>query len=67
MKIKIIDHENGAARVIDYPGTVLLFIQVHFGAWGFYKVVKTARDHFEIYDKFTCAHVHTVTKAKKGV
>jgi hypothetical protein len=66
MKIKIENHEDKTARVFDYPGTVTQFIKIHFGAWGFYKVSKTAPDHFEIIDAFTGEHLHTVTKAKKA-
>ena len=67
MKIKIENHENNTTRVIDYPGTILQFMKIHFCAWGFYKVVKTGAGAYAVYDKFTGAHVDTVTKAKKGV
>ena len=66
MKIKIENHENNTTRVIDYPETVLFFVKVHYLSWGFYKVLKAGRDHFEIYDAFTGQHVDTVTKAKQG-
>lgn len=66
MKIKIENHSENTTRVIDYPGTVLFFVKVHYLSWGFYRVLKAGADHFEIYDTFTGAHVDTVTKAKKG-
>ena len=66
MKIKIENHNENAARVFDYPGTITQFIKIHFGAWGFYKVIKAGADVFQIFDVFTGEHVHTVTKAKKG-
>lgn len=66
MKIKIENHNENAARVFEYPGTITQFIKIHFGVWGFYKVIKAAADRFEIIDVFTGEHVHTVTKAKKG-
>lgn len=66
MKIKIENHENSATRVIDYPGTVLQFMKIHYLAWGFYQVIRTGTDAYAVYDKFSGAHVDTISKAKKG-
>ena len=65
MKIKIVNHSENTTRVIDYPGTTLLFVNVHFTSFGFYRAVFVKRDHFEIYDKFENRHCYTITKAKK--
>ena len=66
MKIKIVDHEKNSVEIIDYPGTVLLFVKIHFLYFGFYRVEKTERDVFQIYNKFDNKHCYTVSKAKKG-
>lgn len=66
MYIKIENHNENTSRVIDYPGSITLFIALHYGAWGFYKVLKAGANHYKIIDKFSGEHLHTVTKAKKG-
>ena len=66
MKIKIENHDDGTTRVIDYPGTVLQFMKIHFCAWGFYQVIRTGADSYRVIDKFSGAHVNTISKAKKG-
>ena len=66
MLIKIENHDENTTRIIDYPGTVNQFVQIHFLFFGFYKVVKTGRDKYEIYNKFDNVHCNTISKAKKG-
>ncbi len=66
MYIKIENHDEKNARVIDYPGSISLFIKIHFDAWGFYQVIKAGADRYNIIDKFSGIHVHTISKAKKG-
>ena len=66
MNIKIVDHEKNTVNVIDYPGTVLLYVKIHFLYFGFYRVEKSGRDVFQIYNKFDNNHCYTISKAKKG-
>ena len=66
MNIKIVDHEKSSTRIIDYPGTALMFVKIHFLYFGFYRVEKTARDVFQVYNKFENNHCYTVSKANKG-
>lgn len=63
MKIRIHNLETVTVREIDYPGSVSLFVKVHYGAWGFYKIIRTARDHFTIVDAFTDEIIEYVSKA----
>ena len=63
MKIRIHNLENTSVREIDYPGSVSLFVKVHYGAWGFYKVIRTARDRFTIVDAFTGEIIEYISKA----
>lgn len=62
MKIKIHNYETNAARVIEYPGSMSLFINVHYSAWGFYGVTKAGRDHYIITDKFTGEIIDEITR-----
>ena len=66
MNVKIVDHEKNTVNIIDYPGTVLLFVKIHFLYFGFYRVEKTARDVFQVYNKFDNNRRYTVSKASKG-
>lgn len=66
MYIKIQNHQENTTRVIDYPGTVLQFVKIHFLFFGFYRVEKTGSNEYQIYDKFENKHVNTITKARKG-
>lgn len=66
MYIKIENHPENTTRVIDYPGTVLQFVKIHFLFFGFYRVEKTGSNEYQIYDKFENKHVNTITKARKG-
>lgn len=65
MKIKIVDHDKNTTRIIDYPGTVLQFVKIHFLFFGFYRVEKAGSNKYLIYDKFENKHVNTISKAKK--
>ena len=65
MYIKIENYENNTTRVIDYPGTIKLFLGLHFGAWGFYSVTKAAKDVYHVTNKFDGVLLHTISKAKK--
>ena len=65
MKIKIVDYEKNAARVIDYPGTIKLYIGVHFGAWGFYTITRDGRA-YHVTDRFTGELLYTVAPGGRG-
>lgn len=65
MNIKIENHDENNTRVINYPGTILQFVNVHFTFMGFYRAVKIRRDCFQIFDKFENKHVYTISKAKQ--
>ena len=66
MYIKIENHAENTARVIDYPGTVLQFVKIHFLFFGFYRIEKAGSNKYLIYDKFENKHVNTISKANKG-
>ena len=66
MYIKIENHQENTIRVIDYPGTVLQFVKIHFLFFGFYRVEKAGSNKYLIFDKFENKHVDTITKARKG-
>ena len=66
MKIKIEDHSENTTRVIDYPFTLLQFIKIHWGAWGFYRVEKISANAYNVFCKFDGAHVYTASKAGKN-
>ena len=66
MYIKIENHQENTTRVIDYPGTVLQFVKIHFLFFGFYRVEKAGSNKYLIFDKFENKHVNTITKARKG-
>lgn len=66
MKIKIENHSENNTRVIDYPGTLLQFIKIHFVFFGFYRVEKAGSNKYLISDKFENKHLYTISKAKKG-
>lgn len=65
MFIKIENHDDNTTRVIDYPGTILQFVKIHFCFFGFYKVEKAGGNKYLISDKFANKHLYTITKAKK--
>lgn len=68
MYIKIEDHSpvsGQPVRVIDYPGTILQFVKIHFLFFGFYRVEKAGTNKYMIYYKLDGQHVYTVSKAKK--
>lgn len=62
MKIRIHNYENNAARDIDYPGSLSLFLKVHYLSWGFYGVTKTAPNRYAITDTFTGELVEEIYK-----
>ena len=66
MKIKIYDCAANTARVIEYPLTLLQFIKIHWGAWGFYRIEKAGANCYNIFSKFDGAHVYTACKAGKN-
>lgn len=66
MLIKIENHAESSERVIEYPGTVLQFVKIHFLFFGFYRIEKAGSNKYLIFDKFENAHVYTISKAKKG-
>lgn len=63
MNIKIHNYEKNATRVINYPGTISLFIKVHYLSWGFYNVTKTGKSIYTITDAFTGEVIEDITKA----
>lgn len=63
MKIKITNHQENTTRVIEYPFTLLQFIKIHWGAWGFYRIEKAAANVYNVYCKLDGAHVYTACKA----
>ena len=65
MFIKIENHDENTTRVIDYPGTVLQFVKIHFQFFGFYRIEKAGSNKYLIFDKFENKHVNTISKAKK--
>ena len=66
MYLKIENHAENTTRIIDYPGTVLQFVKIHFMFFGFYRVEKAGTNKYMIYDKFENKHINTISKAKKG-
>ncbi len=66
MRIRIQDYEGGNVRNIEYLGTVSLFVNVHYAAWGFYRIIKTGRERFAITDIFTGELIAEISKAPKG-
>lgn len=67
MKIKLENHSENTTRVIDYPFTVLQFVNINFAMWGaIYGIEKTGTNKYEIYNGFDGAHIYTVSKARKS-
>lgn len=66
MNIKIENHRENTIRVIDYPGTLLQFVKIHFLFFGFYRIEKAGSNKYLISDKFENKQLYTISKAKKG-
>ena len=66
MKIKIEYHDQGTYSVREYPYTLLQFVKIHWGAWGFYRIEKTGTNEFKIYDKFDGILRYTASRAGKN-
>ena len=64
MKIKIIDHAENTARVIEYPFTVSQFVKIHWGAWAYYRIEKAGPTTYNIFSGFDDSHLYTVSKAR---
>lgn len=62
MKFTINNVIENTTKTVETPFTFREWLSIHFGAWGFYKVVKIDSKHYEIYDKFSNVLQYTITK-----
>jgi hypothetical protein len=53
-------------KTIETPLTQREFISIHWGAWGFYQIIKTGVNRYLISDKFSRNACYTIEKIKKG-
>ena len=63
MYLKIENHAEKTTRIIDYPGTIKLFLSLH--SMGFFQVVKTGANSYGMVDRFTGEIFTTVSKPGK--
>ena len=63
MYLKIENHHENTTRIIDYPGTIKLFLSLH--SMGFFQVVKTDANTYCMVDRFTGEIFTTVSKPGK--
>ena len=64
--LQLVNHHGGTVEKIETPLTLREFISIHWGAWGFYKVMKAGPNMYMIFDSFSNKHCYTIGKIKKG-
>lgn len=64
--LQLFNHNDGTVQTIETPLTLREFIAIHWGAWGFYQIIKTGVNRYLISDKFSRNACYTIEKIKKG-
>lgn len=64
--LQVLNHNDGTTKTIETPLTLREFIAIHFGAWGFYQIIKTGVNRYLISDIFSRQACYTIEKIKKG-
>ena len=64
MKIKIENHEESNVRIIEYPFSVLDFVNIHFVCFGIYRIAKHSAGVYHVFNAFDGSHIYTVSKAR---
>lgn len=63
MYIKIENHAENTTRIIDYPGSMSLFIAAH--SFGIFNVIKIKPGVYSFMDRFTGEIIDTISKPGK--
>ena len=64
--LQLFNHNDGTVEIIETPLTLREFIAIHWGAWGFFQIIKTGVNRYLISDKFSSQTCYTIEKIKKG-
>lgn len=60
MKFTLINYEKNTEEVVDTPLTLKQWLSIHFGAWGFYRIIQASKKQYDVTDKFTGELVYTI-------
>ena len=60
-QIKIFNHVKNTESITITPLTIKQWLSIHFGAWGWYKIIKESKNKYLIYDKFDNKINYTLT------
>ena len=61
MKAKLYDYKKNETREIDTQFLSLLqWVRVNFGGWGFYEIKRVGKNSYEITDKFSKESVYKI-------
>lgn len=61
MKAKLYDYRKNETREIDTKFLSLLqWVRVNFGDWGFYEIKRVGKNSYEITDKFSNEPVYKI-------
>ena len=52
MQINIINHVEKTSKIDYTPFSAKKWLSFHFGAWGWYKIIKESKNKYLIYDTF---------------
>lgn len=63
MYIKIVNHAENTSRIIDYPGTLSMFLWAH--SFGIYSIIKEKPGTYSFMDRFTGEITSTISKPGK--
>lgn len=63
MYIKIENHTENTARIIDYPGDMSLFLAAH--SFGIFSIIKVKPGVYQFMDRFSKEIIETVSKPGK--
>lgn len=63
MYIKIVNHQENTARIIDYPGDLKTFLWAH--SFGIFNIIKEKPGIYSFMDRFTGEIVDTISKPGK--
>ena len=64
-QLQLFNHNGGTVETIETPLTLREFVAIHWGAWGFYQIMKTGVNRYLISNKFTGQTCYTIEKMKK--
>ena len=60
-EIKIFNHLDNKESITITPLTVKQWLSIHFGAWGWYKVIRLTKNKYQVFDKFDNKLNYTLT------